>query len=109
MFTQVAGNARKAISTVAAVAIVSAAGLVMDQAHLAAAPRGTVEVGELTPIVGTVAALPEVVVLAKRESGAALASTTELPEVVVVARRVTHMMAGQDRKRVPAPAINAGL
>ena len=52
-----------------AIAIVSFSGLVLDQAHLASAPRGTVEVGELTPVgeAGmTIAALPEVVVVAKR-------------------------------------------
>ena len=109
MFTQVANNARKTISMAAALVIVSAAGLVMDQAHLAAAPRGTVEIGELTPVSGTVAALPEVVVTAKRESAATLASAIELPEVVVVARRVASRMAHSDRTRAPQPAINAGF
>ena len=68
MFTNTQ-NTRKTISAVAAVAIVSFSGLVMDQAHLASAPAGTVEVGELTPVSDTgmtVAALPEVIVVAKR-------------------------------------------
>ncbi len=39
MFTMVAQNTRKTFSAVAAVAIVSFGGLVMDQAYLAAAPR----------------------------------------------------------------------
>ena len=46
MFTMVAQNTRKTISAVAAVAIVSFSGLVLDQAHVAAAPRGTIEVGD---------------------------------------------------------------
>jgi hypothetical protein len=101
MFTMVAQNTRKTISAVAAVAIVSFSGLVLDQAHIAAAPRGTIEVGELTPVaVGEMAfaALPEVVVVAKRETaaGASFAATTQLPEIVVVAKRVAHLVAQSD-------------
>jgi hypothetical protein len=101
MFTMVAQNTRKTISAVAAVAIVSFSGLVLDQAHIAAAPRGTIEVGELTPVaVGEMAfaALPEVVVVAKREmaAGASFAATTQLPEIVVVAKRVAHLVAQSD-------------
>lgn len=108
MFTIVAQNTRKAISAVAAITIVSASALIMDQAHLAAAPRGTVEVGELTLVddgqLGQVM-LPEVVVLAKRESNT-FAATTQLPEIVVVAKRVVHLVA-KDRNQLPSPAINA--
>ena len=50
MFTMVAESTRKAVSAAAAVAIVSFGGLVMDQAYLAAAPRGTIEIGELTAL-----------------------------------------------------------
>jgi hypothetical protein len=101
MFTMVAQNTRKTISAVAAIAIVSFSGLVLDQAHVAAAPAGTIEVGELTPIgVGgmALAALPEVVVVAKRETaaGASFAATTQLPEIVVVARRVAQLAARSD-------------
>lgn len=108
MFKIVAENTRKAVSTAAAVAIVSAAGLVMDQAHLAAAPQGIVEVGELAPVAATeLASLPEVTVVAKREPMPMLASTTRLPEVVVIAKRLGGYAASSDRK--PAPSIAAGF
>ncbi len=112
MFTMVAESTRKTVSAVAAVAIVSFGGLVMDQAYLAAAPRGTIEIGELTALdtaATTLAQLPEVVVVAKRDFGTYYA-TAELPEIVVVAKRVAHMVAKEDgAKHAPAPAINAGL
>ena len=101
MFTMVAQNTRKTISAVAAIAIVSFGGLVLDQAHIAAAPRGTIEVGELTPVGDaglTIAALPEVIVVAKREPAmnASFAATTQLPEIVVVAKRVAHLVTQSD-------------
>lgn len=112
MFTMVAEGTRKTISAVAAVAIVSFGGLVLDQAYLAAAPRGTIEVGELTALeTGEVALarLPEVVVVAKRDFGTAYAMG-ELPEVVVVAKRVAHMVAKESgAKHLPVPAIDVGL
>jgi hypothetical protein len=112
MFTMVAENTRKAMSAVAAIAIVTASGFVMDQGHLAGAPRGTVEVGELT-LVGdgqlAQVMLPEVVVVAKRESATFFAAATQLPEIVVVAKRVVTLVAKDDAKRLPAPAMNAGL
>ena len=111
MFTMVAQSTRKTFSAVAAVAIVSFGGLVMDQAYLAAAPRGTIEVGALTAIDGTasVARLPEVVVVAKREPVTMFAAT-QLPEVVVVAQRVARLVAQDARRsRRPSPAIHAGL
>jgi hypothetical protein len=100
MFTSTQ-NTRKAISAAAAVAIVAFSGLVMDQAYLASAPAGTVEVGELTPVSDagmTVAALPEVIVVGKRESAfdANFASTTQLPEIVVVASRLAERLAKSD-------------
>lgn len=111
MFTMVAKNTRKTVSAVAAIAIVSFSGLVMDQAHLAAAPRGTVEVGELT-LVGnsqlTQVTLPEVVVLAKRESATFLAAVTQLPEIVVVAKRVASLAAKSGGKAQPSSAMNTG-
>ena len=111
MFTMNAYSSRKTISAVAAIAIVSFGGLVLDQAHLAAAPRGTVEVGELTPVGETqmaLATLPEVVVIAKRESSdfAQFAATTQLPEIVVVASRVAHRVAKSDSDG-PAMKVDA--
>jgi hypothetical protein len=109
MFTMVAENSRKAVSAVAAIAIVTMSGLVLDQAHLASAPRGTVEVGELTPVgeAGmTLVTLPEVIVVAKRESSdqAQFAATTRLPEIVVVAKRVARQVAKSDSE---SPAMKA--
>jgi|SRR5688572_25722184 len=110
MLTMVAQSTRKTFSTVAAIAIVSFGGLVMDQAYLAAAPRGTVEVGELTALDGAtaLAQLPEVVVVAKRDGARQLAAV-ELPEVVVVAKRVAQMVAQDGQAaRLPKPSINVG-
>ena len=95
MFTIVSKNTRMAVSTAAAVAIVSFGALVLDQGYIAAAPRGTVEIGELTPVAPLAAVmLPEVTVVAKRESADTyFAAVTELPEVVVVAKRVAYLVA----------------
>ncbi len=112
MFTIVAENTRKSVSAVAAIAIVSFGGLVLDQAHIAAAPRGTVEVGELTLVDdGQLAqvTLPEVIVVAKRESATFFAAATQLPEIVVVAKRVATMVAKDDGQKQPKSAINAGF
>lgn len=111
MNTMVAQGTRKAFSAAAAVAIVSFGVLTMDQAHLASAPRGTIEVGELTALDGqaTLAQLPEVVVVAKREAPSYYAAA-QLPEIVVVAKRVASMVAKDDgTKRTQSPAISAGL
>ena len=112
MFTMVAQGTQKTFSAMAAVAIVSFGGLVMDQAYLAAAPQGKVEIGELTALGAagaTLAQLPEVVVLAKRESATYFAAT-QLPEIVVVAKRVATLAAKeQGGKRAQSPAINAGF
>jgi hypothetical protein len=111
MFTMVAQSTRKTVSAVAAIAIVSFGGLVMDQAYLAAAPKGMVEVGELTALDGAIslAQLPEVVVLAKREAATQLAAV-ELPEIVVVAKHVARMVA-TDRQpaQLAKPSINVGF
>ena len=110
MFTMVAQRTRRTFSAVAAIAIVSFGGLVMDQAHLAGAPRGTIEVGEPT-LVGapTLAQLPEVVVLAKREPVTMFASA-QLPEVVVVAKRAARLVAQDDKSfRRMSPEIHAGI
>jgi len=112
MFTMVAQSTRKTVSAAAAVAIVSFGGLVMDQAYLAAAPAGSIEIGELTALDNAatiLAELPEVVVVAKRDVGTHYA-TTELPEVVVVAKRVAAKVAKEgSAKRFPVPSINAGI
>jgi hypothetical protein len=109
MFTMVAQSTRKTFSAAAAVAIVCFGGLVMDQAHLAAAPRGTIEIGELTAVDYAVAQLPEVIVLAKREPVAQFAAV-ELPEIVVVAKRVASMVAKEEgTQRTQSPAINVGF
>jgi len=98
MFMLVEKSTRRTVSAMAAVVIVSLSGLVMDQAHVAAAPRGIVEVGELQLISAAetaIAMLPEVTVVAKRDSQAeaAFAATTQLPEIVVVAKRIVTLVA----------------
>jgi hypothetical protein len=111
MFTMVAQNTRKTFSAVAAIGIVSFGGLVMDQAYLAAAPKGTIEIGELTALDGItlLAQLPEVVVVARRD-GAQQFAAVELPEVVVVAKRAAQMVANDDRAaRLSQLAIKAGF
>jgi hypothetical protein len=101
-----------AVSTVAAVVIVSFSGLVLDQGHLAAAPRGIVEVGELTLVSEAQMAavtLPEVTVVAKRESPAValFTATAELPEIVVVAKRVVSLVAQSAAGTEPNMSINS--
>jgi hypothetical protein len=61
-------NFRAALSAVFAAAIVGTSGLALDKAHEASLPRGTIEVGELTPVdvLPQVAALPAVIVCAPR-------------------------------------------
>jgi hypothetical protein len=112
MFTMVAQSTRKTVSAAAALAIVSFGVLGLDQAHLAGAPRGTIEVGEPTTINLAAMAevqLPEVVVVARREQPSYLAAT-QLPEIVVVAKRAASLVATHDRaKRAGSPSINAGL
>jgi hypothetical protein len=98
MFTMYTSSKRMAVSALAAVAIVSFHAVALDQGHVASAPRGIVEVGELTLVDTTPIAsvtLPEVTVVAKREiSNTYFAVATELPEVMVVAKRVAYMVAG---------------
>lgn len=111
MFTMVAENTRKTFSAMAAVAIVSFGGLVMDQSYLAAAPAGRVEIGPLTALDGatSLAQLPEVLVVARRDGGTQLAAA-QLPEVVVVAKRIAQMVAQDGQSSRPAtPSINAGF
>ena len=100
MFTMFANSTRLAATTAAAVAIVSFGAVAMDQSYIASAPRGTVEIGELTMLDSAQTAsvmLPEVTVVAKRESADTFfAVATQLPEVVVVAKRVAYMVAKAD-------------
>jgi hypothetical protein len=76
MYEASAYGIHRNIAGAIAAAIVAVSGLVFDRAHLASAPEGTVEVGELAlieaPIVAAaqpaaiVGALPEVVVTARK-------------------------------------------
>jgi hypothetical protein len=114
MFTLVENSTRRTVSAMAAVTIVSLSGLVMDQAHIAAAPRGTVEVGELTLVNEAQMAavtLPEVTVVAKRVSrgNALFAATAELPEIVVVAKRVATLVAQSAAVTEPAQGVNSAV
>ncbi len=119
MLTLVAKSTRMTVSAVAAVAIVSFSGLVLDQGHLAGAPRGVVEIGELTLVSEAQMAavtLPEVTVVAQRMSrgNAMFTATAELPEIVVVAKRVATLVAQtaaspQSRARVKSSADGALL
>jgi len=61
-------NLRGALSAVLAAAIVGTSGLAFDKGHIAAAPAGIIEIGELTAldVLPQVAALPEVIVSAPR-------------------------------------------
>ncbi len=61
-------NLHRNLSAVLAALVVAASGLVFDRAHLAAAPEGIVEIGQLSPVEAPaqIAALPEIVVTAKR-------------------------------------------
>ena len=98
MLTMYANSTRMAISAAAAVAIVSFNAVALDQAHIASAPEGTIEIGELTLVETSrmgVASLPEVMVVARREAPAeaSFTATTRLPEVFVVARRVAYRVA----------------
>ena len=61
-------NYRFFTAAFAAVVVVGLTGLTLDQGHAGALPRGVVEIGELTTLqVGTVAVLPEVLVIGSRD------------------------------------------
>lgn len=97
MNAQIGSGTRKAIGGLTAIAIVSFSLLVLDRGHIAAAPRGVVEIGELVPVVGSspvVAMLPEVTVFAGRDESASGFRVASLPEVVVVASRAASQLAG---------------
>ena len=61
-------NLRGAFSAVLAAAIVGTSGLAFDKAHGTYLPKGTIEIGQLTPVdvLPQVAALPAVIVSAPR-------------------------------------------
>jgi hypothetical protein len=61
---------RNSLSAVLAAAIVAVSGLALDRAHLASAPAGTIEVGELTvgDALPELALFDEIVVSAAREA-----------------------------------------
>jgi hypothetical protein len=68
MYTTSPYGIQRNLSAVLAAAIVAAGGVILDRAHLASAPEGIVEVGQLTSVEAPahIAALPEIVVTAKR-------------------------------------------
>jgi len=68
MYTTSPHGIHRNLSAVLAAAIVAASGLVFDRAHLASAPEGIVEIGQLGPVevLPQFAALPEIIVTAKR-------------------------------------------
>ncbi|MCU0977097.1 MAG: hypothetical protein MUC71_12430 [Steroidobacteraceae bacterium] len=93
MFTMINESTRRMFSAFAAVAVVGFTGLAMDQAHIASAPRGVVEIGELVPVAEAQIAqveFPEIEVTASRLAPSPTLFAGELPrlsELVVVGRR----------------------
>jgi hypothetical protein len=73
MYTSSIWSLRGTLSTALAAAIVAVGGLTLDRGHEGALRTGTIEIGELTPVdvLPRVAQLPEVFVIAKRETVAA--------------------------------------
>lgn len=68
MYTASTYGLNRNASAILAAAIVAFGGLVLDRAHLASAPAGIIEIGQLTPIAAQaqIAALPEIVVTAAK-------------------------------------------
>ena len=67
MFTNVAFDARKALSGVAAAVVVAFGAATLDQGHLIGAPKGVITIGEPIALAdSTVAMLPEITVTASR-------------------------------------------
>jgi hypothetical protein len=50
MVTSNGWNLRSALSAVLAATIVAVNGLAFDRGHISAAPKGVIEVGQLTPV-----------------------------------------------------------
>lgn len=106
MFTTLNETTRRMVSAFAAVAVVGFAALAMDQGHLAAAPRGIVEIGELQPVAEARIAraeLPEIEVRASRLPNDPVRFAGELPrlsELTVVGRR--ELSVADSRPVVPS-------
>lgn len=68
MYEASAYGIHRSFAAVLAAAVVAVSGLVFDRAHLASAPEGTVEIGQLGAVEAPVliAALPEIVVTGKK-------------------------------------------
>lgn len=68
MYEASAYGIHRNVAAVLAAAIVAVSGLVFDRAHLASAPEGTVEIGQLETVEAQaqVAALPEIVVTGRK-------------------------------------------
>lgn len=68
MYETSAYGTHRNLATVVAAAIVAVSGLIFDRAHLAAAPEGSIEVGQLEAVwsPAAIATLPDIVVTAKR-------------------------------------------
>ncbi|MBM5810826.1 MAG: hypothetical protein FJ191_02495 [Gammaproteobacteria bacterium] len=96
METQIGSSIRNFIGALSAVAIVGFSVLVLDQGHIAAAPRGVVEIGELIPAEATMVTsavlLPEIIVVGRAEQAPVLMAAS-LPEVIVKAERVVAQVA----------------
>lgn len=99
MFTMINENTRRMVSAFAAVAVVGFSALTLDQAHIASAPRGVVEIGELEPVAEAQIAMvefPEIEVTASRLAPSPTLFAGELPrlsELVVVGRREVSVAA----------------
>lgn len=68
MYEPSAYGIHRNVAAVLAAAVVAVSGLVFDRAHLASAPEGSVEIGQLTPVEAEarIAALPEIVVTGRK-------------------------------------------
>ena len=83
MYTHGTWSVSRVISAALAAAIVAGGALAMDRGHIAAAPRGVVEVGELMPVA----------------DGELYA--TRLPEIAVTASRLGNERAVANRRAKP--------
>lgn len=68
MYETSAYGTHRNLAAVVTAAIVGVSGLIFDRAHLAAAPEGRMEIGQLEAVwsPAAIAALPDIVVTAKR-------------------------------------------
>jgi hypothetical protein len=112
MFTMLTENTRRTVGTVAAVAVVAFTGLTLDQGHLGALPRGTVEVGELTAVNVMQMArvtLPEVVVTGQRIQATDRATAARPASLPGLAAAAAEWAMADDQKRhgqgAPSPTV----